>query len=523
MKIIGPFIGRLSPNSVRIWLHSIDGFPEAPLKVLLNGTDRPAIAMDHAKFRDYLIAIVDIDKLDRGRTYSFTVLSGDTPLAAGVPPEQLVFRTLPLKEEGDWSFVVMSCHNPLSYEKKHRGKGWRVWEAMPDILWGKNNANVRFGILGGDQVYNDEKETDLEKALTAEERRRELVDNYRDYWQPEVYQSVMRRLPAFMMWDDHDIYDGWGSFNVQEYSREGKVKWGEIFDSAKGAFNAFQASRNPAPLLEGDNFTCAFSHDGIGFLLLDLRTHRNKDEKRIWSQQQKESVYKWLETDAAKLDHLFIVSPVTLFHLSPELEEIIKGGLTGFAWFKAWFLGLFGRRPPPQPKDPKKDMNDDLIDSWGSSINQPAMLEFAERVYKWQNAAPASTGQPRSAIVLTGDIHLGGYTEFVSTRAEHERQPYLVQVISSPVAYEPQPALVGKAQSALLNPYAFKHEKAQWLTVQHRFLLPQRNFCVINVEQTEGKYRQFRVKFYREDFSEPQQVVIPPFPAPLERLQWDAL
>ncbi|MCZ7647985.1 MAG: alkaline phosphatase D family protein [Planctomycetota bacterium] len=508
MDIIGPFIGKLTQVSVRIWLHVVDEPAKLPSDhaIEVEGRLFPLTAQG---FDLYSVMVADITGLNPGRTYSYRLQRGGKPIELPSCPD-LHFATLPSQESETWSFALMSCHNPLEFEKTHAGQGWRVWKAMPDLLWNnKFNANTRFAILGGDQVYTDPKHDELRFSTSDDERRALLIGLYRQFWSDPAYQNVMRNLPAFMMWDDHDIYDGWGSFDINTHSEGGKVDWNGIYSSAKGAFAAFQASRNPDPILPGDNFSFTFVHDNIGFIVPDLRTNRTYSPAQIWSASQRDSVYAWLDTEAKDLDHIFVVSTVTFFHLSKQMDNLVGTGFSFWEWLKTKFLNHQGQ-------DPLDEMADDLRDSWDSDVNQPAMLDFLDRLFDWQNAKLASTGQPRSVFILTGDIHNAGMSDLISHKPAHSKQPFIRQIISSPVAYVSQPKFACALLDGLMEPCTL----GGWLTCQHRHLFPQRNFSVISIERTEEGHRRFHVKFYREGIEEPHETVLPVFPQLLERVDW---
>jgi phosphodiesterase/alkaline phosphatase D-like protein len=50
----------------------------------------------------------------------------------------------------------------------------------------------------------------------------------------------MARIPTVMMWDDHDIFDGWGSFS--EPMQHSPV-FQTLFNHARRAFWVFQLQR----------------------------------------------------------------------------------------------------------------------------------------------------------------------------------------------------------------------------------------------------------------------------------------
>ncbi len=127
----------------------------------------------------------------------------------GLELSDTCFRTLPRGGfEQQLDFLVMSCHNPETAVLDGEN-GFAVWAQLPDII--AHNKNVRFALLIGDQIYADDVER---KALREKDPRKRVelyLGIYRKYWSDLRYRRVLCQLPAYLMWDDHDITDGWGS------------------------------------------------------------------------------------------------------------------------------------------------------------------------------------------------------------------------------------------------------------------------------------------------------------------------
>jgi phosphodiesterase/alkaline phosphatase D-like protein len=120
----------------------------------------------------------------------------------------------------------MSCHNP-TVSGADGFDGHAVWADLPQIISRESNKSVRFVLLVGDQAYADDWETQLLDEPNADARLRLYLSAYRRFWSNIHYRRVMCALPAVMMWDDHDITDGWGS-RVDSYvgeTSEFKPEW----------------------------------------------------------------------------------------------------------------------------------------------------------------------------------------------------------------------------------------------------------------------------------------------------------
>ena len=69
----------------------------------------------------------------------------------------------------------------------------------------------RFAILAGDQIYADAREAELLKEQDLRKRQELYLGVYQKFWDNIYYRKVLCSLPAYLMWDDHEITDGWGS------------------------------------------------------------------------------------------------------------------------------------------------------------------------------------------------------------------------------------------------------------------------------------------------------------------------
>ena len=76
------------------------------------------------------------------------------------------------------------------------------------------DSKPQFILMMGDQLYLDEDGVDVFRTkLNAgpKARRNAIVEKYKINWSREVVRKVLANTPVYMMWDDHDIRDGWGS------------------------------------------------------------------------------------------------------------------------------------------------------------------------------------------------------------------------------------------------------------------------------------------------------------------------
>ena len=332
-RLLGPCLGHTTDTEARIWLHMSDLKPGErrtlhvsvhPERLTARAVRRVPLVLSEEECG---VGVITLEGLEPDTLYAYRLWWDEAGLAPvelnGLEPEDTCFRTLPrggFNEQLD--FLVMSCHNPET-AALDGANGFAVWTQLPNII--SHNKNVRFALLIGDQIYADDVER---KVLREKEPRARLelyLRIYRKYWSDVRYHRVLCQLPAYLMWDDHDITDGWGSREdsfAGGSSEDFKPEWKLLFQSARTAFQHMQASRNPP--------------GKAGFVLPDLRSHRNVRLGHVWSEAQQAAVVRWVESQREHLEVLFFCSSVVFSHGDPGLEALVHGGwpyvLQGVSW-----------------------------------------------------------------------------------------------------------------------------------------------------------------------------------------------
>jgi alkaline phosphatase D len=179
-----------------------------------------------------LTAVVDVPDLEPDKRYCYAVFfAGErrmSPWELGYD-EVLAFRTHPSKPDS-FAFGFFSCHMP--YEGRNL-VNINVWEALHEEL---TKAGGRFVIGAGDQVYVDgNPHLDIWRWLRKVKNRNggpsddDMVSWYRDiyrgYWGPGAVRKVLQSFPSYMICDDHEIMDGWGSYKKKELSDRLDTLW----------------------------------------------------------------------------------------------------------------------------------------------------------------------------------------------------------------------------------------------------------------------------------------------------------
>ena len=513
--ILGPFLGQVTTTSIRVWLH-LEGGPEKlwvsahPGRSNAEPTTSGLLNFGADKL---FTAWADLTGLTPDTHYFYRLWSNaacSIPFEIdGLTDDDLHFWTLSDDPDAQIDFIVMSCHNPV-VSKADGFEGHAIWADLPQIISRHSNRNVRFALLVGDQVYADDWQQRILDDPTEEGRIKLYLEVYRTYWSNIYYRRVMCRLPAVMMWDDHDITDGWGS-EEKSYAPDSDdflPKWRNLFDAAFKTFSIMQASRNPAPLADDPRhgLDFAFRVGRWGFLFLDLRTNRNWRKRQLMTEEQGARIKAWVEANRKGMRALFVVSPVVFSHGSPLLE---KYTVKFWPWVMRGVDAILSSKSLPWGKSLQTkfwksvgDIRDDIRDSWGDEGNAAqadAMLDF---LFDLQNAAE----NPVSVVVISGDIHTSGYANIYSSDDAHKERPTIPHVTSSSVSYTPFNWLLEAVYRHASKTIKLGKKDRYSSQVSHHFT--SRSVAVLSLRpmRAAGDF-QLKVKYYLEGYPEPQTLI----------------
>lgn len=531
---LGPFVGDITSSGIKIWLN-VEGvetdlavfvtltlLARAPVSEAAKGINKNEVVIrevEHPSVVQMGVIQCRADQAYTGWTtfshleanakYSYRLWLDEQQTSEldlnGLKSEDLYFWTLPEDGYGrQLDFLLMSCHNPGTKEDDGF-KGFAVWNQIPSIIDVDQNANVRFAILCGDQIYADDVETQVLNEPDPAKRRKLYLDIYRRFWSSIEYRKVLCRLPAVLMWDDHDITDGWGSREdsfVDSDSAVFKPEWQRLFASGREMFAVMQASRNPQPLSPNfeNGFDTCFRIGKAGFVLADLRSNRNVREKRVWSQAQVDAIRAWVDANKHEMHTLFFVSSVVFSHGAPKLESYLLR-----IWFRVLDIARFVARTRVLKKVVRwfdrtfGDLRDDINDSWGAEVNAAEADRVLDFLFEIEN--PPDGNHSLNVIILSGDIHTPGYSTIYSA-AEGLKKAVIPHIVATPVSYEPF-SWIGEAVFRHLTKVVALGKKGMYTSqVSHHFCY--RNVVVVSLRNYEADESHLKVKYYLEGFPEPQ-------------------
>ncbi|WP_373997936.1 hypothetical protein [Bdellovibrio bacteriovorus] len=362
---IGPFPCKPTVTDMSLWMSFGPSSP--PKKVQARAKRKSSLTEEWISasiantFSTYQVQVLTFSGLEPNTEYQYEVIvDSDIWVGEGLCKDDFIFKTLP--DKGDFETVFMSCHGIEAYEKAadtNIGNTWEMWKRLNNAITERDN--IRLGILGGDQVYMDDTFTeDISNfdPKNPELTRRMIYDAYLKYWGTPEYRRVMVKLPCYLMWDDHDIIDGWGSrkeqlnisnsdrikefifqkiFKVRNFTK--MEKWRHYGSHLFVAFDEMQASRNPTAMKSG--VSSFIKNQGeAAILALDMRRERGTKEDDGSLQILSASHQIAIDEAAEKLtdcSSVFIVSPVTLARMSGKIEFIL-GSISNFMWQLGSFL-----------------------------------------------------------------------------------------------------------------------------------------------------------------------------------------
>lgn len=399
----------------------------------------------------------------------------------------------------------------------------------------KNLQRFHLLVMGGDQIYFDSIWEDIKelKNWVGLSRKNQLdykvskklekdiesyyFNLYSSRWLPQSRKpwasadfnldaaDAMSRIPTIMMWDDHDIFDGWGSYSMEMQHCE---VFQTLFVHARKAFWVFQmqhvfqdlpsldniqkqnvSKQDPQfqsidwashqkkdmlalPILNNQpGFTFTYQLGPIAIVAADLRSERSRTQ--ILGSKTWEAVQSWLNTletgvpahPGKKSQHLIFLSSVPVAHPKLTLAE----GL----------LDTFGQ-------DHVLDSNaDDLKDHWSHDDHEGERKRLLETLVR-------IAGEKKLRVsIASGDVHVAAWgSAYRKDIALTSNWAQIQQFTSSAVVH---PSLVNVFERLFLHLLNSTASKPQTIDVQHivemmifpgynKYVMPARNWLAFELD-----------------------------------------
>lgn len=272
----------------------------------------------------------------------------------------------------------------------------------PYAMWDKLAAEHKahpFSLLlmGGDQVYADslwtsvptlkawnelDREEKVKRKATrtmVEQLDRFYCELYCKQWSRPEVAFMLARVPSAMMWDDHDIFDGWGSYPEDLQRCE---VYQAIYAAATKYFRLFQlrSEANGALLdkaLNHHSWRLGFR----GYQILALDNRANRTLTRVMSPSQWDQINAALA--ACDSGHLLVMAGVPVVYRDFSFTE---AALDATPW--------------------EEELTDDLKDHWRAKDHQGERARLIMRLL--DNARQRRQKEPGcKTLILSGDVHVG--------------------------------------------------------------------------------------------------------------------
>jgi hypothetical protein len=452
----------------------------------------------------------------------------DVPLRAS--GQTVAYRVLGTNEE--WSFEVpakgaqpkfayVSCNgfSSLKLMKSVDDKN-ALWKDIAKRHRAAATSRDRYQVLlmGGDQVYadamwdmvpplrawnqlpwsvddkpNPEKLKPAAPDLVAGLQEHFYKTMYCDRWsQPEV-REVLARIPTIMMWDDHDIMDGWGSYPDEQLQ---SPVYRLIFQIAQECFELFQlqGTKDDRVFIRGACYSQLYDFGVLAILVPDLRSERTLD--RVLSENSWKAIYATLDaiegprTKGGGCSQLMVMSSIPVMHARFGQVETILG----------WTPG-------------QQEMEDDLHDHWSSRPHRAERLRLIHRLFAFVDA------QGTRVTIVSGDVHVAAHASIVFARDGSD--PYgdaLVQLTSSAVVHPAPPAIMQFALNHLfsedeeIDPTIMGHMEK--MPGDERRYIAARNWLSLDPDDADNKQCRIWANWYVEGEKHPYTRVIHPVATP---------
>ena len=374
------------------------------------------------KSGNFYRAEFEIKQSKKSKTITYNILNNNTDS-----------NTTDAFNRDSWSFYV-----PSSTEKPKFAYASCNGFSSPDLLaktdepyllWDKlidqhNNEPFSILIMGGDQVYADElwskvKELEEWSRLNMNDKMKRkatkaMIRNldtfyeslYLKKWSDEQMSLCLATIPTVMMWDDHDIFDGWGSYPQELLDCD---VYQNIFKTAKKYFEIFQIrSLKNQTLLTKDrtHFSFALKFRNYHILGLDNRTQRSIYQ--VMGNDQWKDLNTYLDENILN-DNLLVLSAVPVVYRDFSLTENLVD-------FTSW----------------QEELTDDLKDHWRAKEHQGERMRLIMRLFMNIEKRKVSKRNTRT-VILSGDVHVGS----LGVINDHKNQNKIHQVVSSGIVHTP--------------------------------------------------------------------------------------
>lgn len=334
----------------------------------------------------------------------------------------------------DTPHILYTSCNDMDKEGTDRNWG--------SVLMQHNEKPIHLGLGGGDQIYCDgildipdiksllaqnDNNTTFVRTLFSEDLAKEVlnfyINNYIRYLQHPAYKKILSSVPHLNMNDDHEIFDGWGSYPVMLQNCE--VMTG-IFQIAQQVYLGFQHHMQESEAQEKYGYLIGttrfqknnrhFNRQSFSFLrevnscaILGLDHRGERTREKILSQGVYDEIYTALGNISSQCKHLLlmvgvpIVFPdVSATHSFFDAADPYSDHNTLFKKISHSFVTAITGKDAFGLSEPTDDI---VYDHWECKEHIAERDNFIRKIMQFANNRFLEK-KPIRISLLSGDIHL---------------------------------------------------------------------------------------------------------------------
>ncbi|UJR20209.1 hypothetical protein I4U23_023340 [Adineta vaga] len=323
-----------------------------------------------------------------------------------------------------------------------------VWNHLLSI---HDEIPLHLLLWGGDQIYIDFIFEDVPflRAWVNMEWNEKWTTDFRDDLKEQVEEyhfntyienwdrrlevnRALKSIPSLMMWDDHDIFDGAGSY--PPLLHDSPMMMG-LFGAAQKMRLLFQHhttfDKAREHRLFGHEGYNSFARCGRHLAIVGTDGRTERDTETVQHENTWKMIFDRLENELETVEHLIILFPVPFSFVRVQLAETIFEHLKNLPY--KWRNGAILKKTNSIFGLP--ELYDDLLDEW----THRAHIEERNRILiRFQQLAEKKKVR---ISFFSGDVHCCGISRF-QTRGKRRPIPLndsklMYQIISSAIVNMP--------------------------------------------------------------------------------------
>jgi hypothetical protein len=455
---LGPVVGHTDDTTAKVWIQVFDDPADYKLRVANAGVF-DFVSTEIGGALEFHTATARATELRPDFIYRYTVMRRGRRVLGGSG----TFRTMPqLSSMAPIVFCAVSC-STLATDG--------VWPQLAKFI---KDAQPAFLLMMGDQVYIDEDDPNVFKLHYNSDpptRRAALAEKYRLSWSRKVVQQVLANIPTYMVWDDHEIRDGFGSLAcdsptlVAQHTRGAEMfaRSDRYFQDCRDVYWHFQACHNP---LGGESTDPAlpnyivnppaggprrampfvFRCGRILVLVLESRSERDifrpRDQFPILGPEQWQFIGQVFASIPAEIELLAVMTPTPIASMDPEgqTQKLMGERTDDIEAFKAGnekgvlsphstedisdlALSIVSAKATRATGVPfnvgafKISNLDEARDQWSHKSSRPEQADLLRKAAKARFTN--RQGEGRELIFLSGDVHVGCIYDIAMTKPDY--------------------------------------------------------------------------------------------------------